>query len=256
MIDFNKKKLLASVLCANMFVSNLPIAAVASEISGVIPTGNTYNIEAAKVSGTTGFRHYDKFDLTQGDVANLIYKDNYSKFVNLVNSQVNTNGIVNTMKGNNFYNGHAIFVSPNGIVIGASGVLNVGSLSLITPSQSKFDSFKNAYDAGSLSNYEFDGNAYKALITDSHGNVVINGKILARGDVNVYGDTITIQGSSNNKAGIISGWNDTSMVLSDIDTAKNVFNNLVSNNITDTTNFALENGKIKISERIINLRSI
>ena len=246
MIDFNKKKLLASVLCANMFVSNLPIAAVASEISGVIPTGNTYNIEAAKVSGTTGFRHYDKFDLTQGDVANLIYKDNYSKFVNLVNSQVNINGIVNTMKGNNFYNGHAIFVSPNGIVIGASGVLNVGSLSLITPSQSKFDSFKNAYDAGSLSNYESDGNAYKVLITDSHGNVVINGKILARGDVNVYGDTITIQGSSNNKAGIISGWNDTSMVLSDIDTAKNVFNNLVSNNITDTTNFALENGKIKI----------
>ena len=244
-------KLIASILCANMFVMNMPIAAMASEISGITPTTNngvnTYNIEAAKTSGSTGFRHYDKFNLTQGDIANLIYKDNYSKFVNLVNNQVNINGIVNTMKGNNFYNGHAIFVSPNGIVIGASGVLNVGSLSLLTPSQSKFDDFKSAYNSGSLSPYEFGADKYKALITDSHGNVVINGKIFAREEVNVYGDTITIKGTDTDKAGIVAGWNDTSTTFSDVNAAKQVFNSLVSNNITDTTNYALdEKGKIKI----------
>ena len=111
------KKFIAAVLCANIPVMYTPIGAFASEISGVTPNGNIYNIEAAKVSGSTGFRHYDKFNLTQGDIANLKYGD-YTKFVNLVNNQVNINGIVNTMKGNNFYNGHAIFVSPSGIVIG------------------------------------------------------------------------------------------------------------------------------------------
>ena len=246
-------KLIASILCANMFVMNMPVTVMASEISGITPTTNngvnTYNIEAAQRSGSTGFRHYDKFNLTQGDIANLKYGD-YTKFVNLVNNQVNINGIVNTMKGNNFYNGHAIFISPNGIVIGSSGVLNVGSLSLLTPSQSKFDDFKSAYNSGSsdsLSPYEFGADKYKALITDSHGNVVINGKIFAREEVNVYGDTITIKGTDTDKAGIIAGWNDTSTTFSDVNAAKQVFNSLVSNNITDTTNYALdEKGKIKI----------
>ena len=96
----------------------MPVISTASEITGITPTGNTYNIEAAKVSGKTGFRHYDKSSLDKGDIANLKFKDSYNKFVNLVNSKITINGIVNTMKDNAFYNGHAIFVSPNGIVIG------------------------------------------------------------------------------------------------------------------------------------------
>ena len=242
-----KKKLFASILSAMFLVEfGLPVKVLASEISGFDQTSGTYNIEAVKVSGSTGFRHYDKFNLSQGDIANLKY-NNYTKFVNLVNNQVNINGIVNTMKGNNFYNGHAIFVSPNGIVIGASGVLNVGSLSLLTPSQSKFDSFTSAYDSGNLSTYVVGADDYKALITDSHGNIVINGKVLARGDVEMYGDNITIQGTATDKAGIIAGWKDNSKTtFNDLDAAKITFNSLVSNNITDTTNFALENGNVKI----------
>lgn len=114
----NIKKILASVLCVSIFTLYTPIGALASEISGVTPNGNTYNIEASKVSGSTGFRHYDKFNLSQGDVANLIYK-NYDKFVNLVNSQISINGLLNTINANGgFFNGHAIFVSPLGMVVG------------------------------------------------------------------------------------------------------------------------------------------
>ena len=54
--NFYKKKIIASVLCANMLFMNLPASVLASDITGVTPTGNTYNIEAAKVSGNTGFR--------------------------------------------------------------------------------------------------------------------------------------------------------------------------------------------------------
>ncbi len=240
------KRFIAAVLCMSMFVMNVPLVLYASDISGVTPNGNTYNIEAEKTSGETGFRHYEKFDLTSGDIANLIYKDTYSKFVNLVDSQISIDGIVNTMKNGNFYNGHAIFVSPNGIVVGANGVLNVGSLSMLTPSQDKFNDFVSAYGAGSLSPYQVGKDSYNGLITDSHGNIVINGKILSHGDVDLYGDTITIKGENGNTAGVIAGWNDSITKFSDLQSAKNTFNSLVSNNINDTTNFALVDGKIKI----------
>ena len=46
------------------------------------------------------------------------------------------------MRDGNFYNGHAIFISPNGMVVGASGVLNVGTLSVVTPAQDKYDGLK------------------------------------------------------------------------------------------------------------------
>ncbi|MBR1648384.1 MAG: leukotoxin LktA family filamentous adhesin, partial [Alphaproteobacteria bacterium] len=235
-----------AILNAAVMTVSFGGTAQASDITGITPTnGNTYNIEALKVSGSTGFREYNNFTLDDGDIANLIYKIGYDKFVNLVNNQVNINGIVNTMRDNNFFNGHAIFVSPNGVVIGASGVLNVGSLTLATPSQSKFDAMKNAYSGDTLSNYEVGKDKYKEILTDSHGNVVINGKIMARGDVEVYGDTITVKGTAQDKAGIIAGVKNQE-ILTDKARAKEVFNSLVSNNISDTADFALENGKIKI----------
>lgn len=242
-------RFIASLLCVCMFAMNAPVALFADEfISGVDPSGNTYNIEAEKISGDTGFRHYDNFYLQNDYVANLIYKDSYSKFVNLVDSQITIDGIVNTMKGGNFYNGHAIFVSPNGMVVGSSGLLNVGSLSVLTPSQDKFNDFKSEYfkSAYNLSSYVVGGSGYNGLITDSHGNIVINGKILSRGDVNLFGDTIAIQGLDGNKAGVVAGWQDSNTSFSDLQSAKNTFNSLVSNNITDATNFALKDGKIKI----------
>ena len=236
-------RLIASILCANMFLMNTPFGVLASEISGYNQTSGTYNIEAAKVSGSTGFRHYEKFNLSRNDVANLVYKD-YSKFVNLVNQQIEINGLVQTMKDGSFYNGHAIFVSPNGMVIGASGVLNVGSLSVLTPSLSKYNDFKSSYESGNLSSYEYDAASYKGLISDSQGNIIINGKILARDEVNLYGSDIKI-GDGSNRAGIIAGAN-TESSYGSADSARAAFDSLVSNNITNTNSFAISNGKLQI----------
>ena len=243
----NKKtasRLIASVLCANMFLMNLPLKVFSSEISGFEQTSGTFNIEAAKVSGSTGFRYYDKFNLSQGDIANLVYKNNYSKFVNLVNNQITIDGLVQTMKDGSFYNGHAIFVSPNGMLVGASGVLNVGSLSVLTPSSGKFSSFKDAYEADSLSSYQYDGDKYKELITDSQGNIIINGRIMAKEEVNLYGSDIKI-GDGSNRAGIIAG-NDNPTYYVSQDAARVAFDSLVSNNITNTTGFNLSDGKVQI----------
>lgn len=247
--NLNPRRIMAGILSVGVFfMYAVPLPVLASEISGVTKSGNVYNIEAAKLHGSTGFRHYDKFNLDKGDIANLQFRkgsQEYTKFVNLVNNKININGIVNTMKGNNFYNGHAIFVSPQGLVVGASGVLNVGALSVLTPSQSKFNTFKSNYDANTLTDYVYGAGKYNELVTDSHGAIHIKGKIISRGDVELYGDTISVKGTSTDKAGIIAGANG-SQVLTEEQAAKALFDELVANNIKETTNFALENGKVKI----------
>ena len=240
------RKIVSFITAYSMIFLNITPVLAQTNITGVQGNNGIYNIDAAKVSGSTGFRQYTDFTLDNGDVANLKFDQGYNKFVNLVDNQVNINGIVNTVKNNGFYNGHAIFVSPNGMVVGASGVLNVGSLSVLTPSNDKFDTFKDAYNNNNLSAYEHGATEYNNLIKDSHGNIIVNGKILSRKDVELYGKNVEIKGSSDNKAGIIAGWNDDSTKFENTDEAKTVFNNLVSNNITDATNFALENGKVKI----------
>ena len=260
MIYKNKigKRVFALLLCIFMLFFNTAPFVLAEDtvITGVNPIQqgghNVYNIDAAKISGNTGFRQYDNFKLYNNDVVNLLFKkgdQTYSNFVNLVNSQVVINSLVNTMRDGAFYNGHAIFVSPGGVVIGASGVLNVGALSLITPSQSTYNSFLGKYndqDLSKLSTYVPGANDYNALIKDSAGNIVVNGKILSRGDVNLYGKDVKIIGSDTSHAGIVSGLKDTNTTLTDYDTAKNLFDSLVSHNITDATTFDLQNGKIVV----------
>ena len=242
------KQILIKCAILNAVVMTLSFGAPASasDITGITPNGNIYNIEAAKVSGSTGFREYNNFNLDEGDVANLIYKSGYNKFVNLVDNKVNINGIVNTMRDNNFFNGHAIFVSPNGIVIGASGVLNVGSLTLATPSQAKFDAMKNAYNGSGLSAYEVGKDKYKEVLTDAQGNIIINGKIMARGDVEVYGKNITVEGTKENNAGIIAGVQNQNSAFINKEQAEQVFNSLVNSNIKQANTFNLEGGKLKL----------
>ncbi len=236
------KKIAASVFAANIISAIVPYSVLASDITGIIPKNGVYDITADKISGETGFRQYENFKLTQGDIANLQFiKDSaeYSKFINLVDNQVNINGILNTMKGNNFYNGHAIFVSPSGMVIGSSGVLNVGSFSAITPSQSTYNIFKDSYIENNLSGYEFGTDNYKGLITDSTGNIVVNGKIFARDEVNLYGKNINVQ-----NAGIIAGIQRNDNVINFNVQAETLFNNLVKSNITNAESFNLVGGKI------------
>lgn len=97
------------------------LSASAGMITGVKPEagadGNIYNINPSVNHGDVGFRLYNNFVLNEGEIANLIYKykdKDISTFVNLVNEQININGLVNTVRDGNFYNGHAIFASPNG----------------------------------------------------------------------------------------------------------------------------------------------
>ena len=93
----SQRRVIASILTGMFIVQQtMTLSVMASEISGVSANGNIFNIDPTHVSGDMGFRHYEKFNLDQGDIANLNYTD-ISSFVNLVDNQISINGIVNTV---------------------------------------------------------------------------------------------------------------------------------------------------------------
>ena len=231
----NKRKLVASLLTVCFLAhQTMALNVMASTITGVQNNNGVFNITPGAVNGTTGFRQYKDFNLSEGDIANLIFKygaKNLERFVNLVDNQININGIVNSMRDGNFYNGQAVFVSPNGMVVGASGVLNVGSLAVYTPNSDDFKNYKKHYLTQDL-----------AMVKEGTSNVTINGKVISRGDVEVLAKTATIGAN----AGIISGVKGNTDVFNSAAQANALFSQLVNTEATSGNQFAAENGNIVI----------
>ena len=222
-------------------------AGYTTNITGVEGVGGVYDINPTALKDTTGFRHYKDFDLSQGDVANLILKygsKNIGTFVNLVDNQVNIQGIVNTMRNGQFSPGHAVFVSPNGMVVGASGVLNVGSLSVFTPTDANYKKYVQ-----NPTNFSYTENPQ-----DTTSDILIKGKVLSRGDINLQGANVIMHEGS----AIVNGINSSVLILSR-QQADNIFNNIVNTgSLTGTASFANKDGKIVIrtnsADGMLNIR--
>ena len=234
------KKLMIGVIAAFLSVTSVYAASEITGIEGVPGApggGNIFNIHPEATNGDVGYRHYDQFQLGQGDIANLLYQlgvKDIDTFINLVDGKIDINGIVNTMRGNNFYDGHAIFISPNGMVVGASGVLNVGSLSVVTPSSTTYNGLKNDYNQ---THKVFDNiNKISELKDDSNAAIDIKGDIIARSGIDLRGTDIDISGR------LINGVNRINL-LSDKAQADAVFNNLVNTDGMLTAN-AIQNGSL------------
>ena len=232
----NKKQLFIATVAVALSVSS---AFAVSDITGVTGNNGIYNITPEKVNSDVGYRKYDNFTLGEGDIANLIYKYGTSKeietFVNLVQNGVNINGILNTMRDGNFYNGRAIFISPNGLTVGASGVLNVGSLSVMTPTTTEYDKLKGQYAAGNYENI----NNFSHLLNraENVGNITINGKILAKDGVQLRGGQINVGA----QGAIVNGIKEQN-ALTSVAQAERLFNNLVNTDGIKTASAFERNG--------------
>lgn len=223
----NKKQLIAATLVALLSVST----ANATDITGVTGNNGTYNINPEQINGDVGYRYYNNFNLSSGDIANLIYEGykngeirDLNTFINLVNNQVQIHGLLNALKSDG--TGHAVFISPKGMVVGASGVLNVGTLSVVTPTETNFNKMHTEYNSGNFTTI----NNISAMRnnTPTHNNnyggnaaVDIQGKILARNGVDIRGSQVDVSGT------IVNGYNGVTL-LSNKTQADNIFNQLVN----------------------------
>lgn len=97
--------------------------------------GNVSDVHTGTVSGQTGFNSFSTFDVYQGHTANLYLPEGTKNLINLVHDKIsNIDGVLNAFKDGKI-GGNVFFLNPNGIAVGASGVINVGALTLATPTK-------------------------------------------------------------------------------------------------------------------------
>ena len=310
-LGIKKKRVVAFMLSLLLIMQqSLTYQVVASEITSANGTpikgeGGVWNIRPDAANGDVGFKQFDKIDLSQGDILNFIYnymsqKEGYTwngstfgkdyvesydnpinTFVALVNQGVKIDGIVNALQnvgGALKSDGNLMIISPGGMVVGASGVLNVGNLSVIAPTPSSYDALTKNLNLpqeesywisdvkitgengdSNIHNWQFDktydSNRVIAIKTDKtidtsslvsgaeSGAISINGKVAARGDVNMQGGQVNVNGLV--VAGI--GNNHTEALTGDV-AANALFDSLVNtDNMGSGNTFVNNNGNITIT---------
>ena len=145
-------KIFSTTMAATFALTPLAQIASAAEVTNNIVRTDGTNINfvnhvadiyAEKVKNEIGINRFKYFDLAQGNIANLYFKeqngsDVASKLVNLVQNQINVAGAVNAIKDGKI-GGDLFFLSPKGMVVSGSGVINAGSLNVAVPTQDFFD---------------------------------------------------------------------------------------------------------------------
>ncbi|MCL2800106.1 MAG: leukotoxin LktA family filamentous adhesin, partial [Endomicrobia bacterium] len=218
-----KRKIIAWVVAASFLCSQTGFAQMivtdGKTDTTVNVNGNVTDIHTNTVSGNTGFNSFKQFDVWMNNTVNLHLKDNMNNLVNLVHdSATKIDGVLNAFK-NGKIGGNVFFLNPNGIAVGATGIVNVGALTLATPTKEFMDSvISSDKSVSSL--------VTKAILA---GDIPINptGTISVKGKINAY-DGVGIDGGNVEiaKTGEIktlkaseivnmSGVNDTEVVIKD-----------------------------------------
>ena len=123
-----------------------PVTAMAQTVINPVKGGATVdkvnehvtNVWAGTVVNDVALNVFKQFDVGANDIANMYFKEKdgnveASNLVNMVGSRININGTVNAIH-NKKIGGNLYFLSSDGIAVGAGGVVNAGTLTLMTPS--------------------------------------------------------------------------------------------------------------------------
>lgn len=155
----------------------------------ITANGNRYDIHTEKFvnNNKTGINRFDKFSLDAGNIANL-HLNNASgtisadRLLNFVNQQIKVDGTVNAVKDGKI-GGDLIFVSPQGMAVGSTGVINAGSFTAVAPTQDEYETW-----TGALGNSVLEAD----LFTDSYWSNLQSGDVPLNPNA-----VITVAGSIN-----------------------------------------------------------
>ena len=188
------RSLIAIFLVISFFLSDLAVGLVyAADIvidgkteTQVIVSNNITDITTNTISGVNAINSFKIFNVAQSNVVNLYIPDTATNLINLVhNERSEIYGMLNSIKDGQI-GGNVYFLIPHGILVGESGVINVGSLAMITPTNDFMGGFFN-----DLTGKPFELSIQQVLegqvpISDS-GLVTIKGKVNAISDINIQG---------------------------------------------------------------------
>lgn len=233
-------KVLSALLAAGLVMS--PAAVLAADTSDTSKitdaSGNDYkadnnvfNIYAQKYIGkNSAINQFQNFQLDAHKIANMYFRMrggdtvNVDNLLNFVDHRIDINGTLNAIKDGKI-GGNLFFLSPGGMVVGKSGVINTGSLYVMAPSltQDLTDFANGAYGDTEL---EAIKNGAANIRLNASGTISVLGKINAANDVKLYaakvavgknltGDTIdgTAAGGIETGAAIETGVTDFSQLV-------------------------------------------
>ena len=155
-------------------------------------TGNRTAITTNTISNGTAFNSFSNFEEGVGQQVDLYVPNQAGNLVNIVrNGPVVVNGVLNSYKSGRI-GGNVFFSDSHGFIVGQSGTINVGALTVNTPT-SKFldgvigaDGKVNDAAAGQL----MSGN----VPLSDDGVISISGTINARNGITLQGQSVAIYG--------------------------------------------------------------
>ena len=151
--------------------------------------GTQYDITNQQVNNGNALNKFDKFGITQHDVANLHMGDAAHQ-INLVKDRINIDGVVNAIKDNKI-GGDVYFFSNAGIAVGKTGVFNVGRLTLGTNA-----AYGEALYNGGMEKHLAQSAAAQAKAVSGGSDISLKGKVYAEGDVVLGAGSVTLEGAS------------------------------------------------------------
>jgi filamentous hemagglutinin family protein len=155
--------------------------------------GNTTNVITSTFKNGNAFNSFSKFNVEAGKTVNLVVPGSATNLINLVHNEASIiEGTLNSLKGGQI-GGNVFLVNPHGVTVGSAGVINVGSLTAITPTQEFMDNFFAGYHNPSDA-------AVNAVLTNTApinpGAQILNsGVINAITDVTLSADSIVNTGA-------------------------------------------------------------
>ena len=168
-----------------------PIASSAQQIvtdgrtaTSLSVQGRVTDVTTASIVGPNAFNSFQRFDVWSGNTVNLHVPQAASNLINLIHGDTTRiDGILNTVQGGNI-GGNVFFLNPNGIVVGRDGIINAGSLTLITPTKSFTDSF---FDASGMPGAAATAQILAGQVPISaSGLVFVQGRINASTDIHIH----------------------------------------------------------------------
>lgn len=171
--------------------------------------GNVTNIWADKVVSNSAVNVFKDFQLDANNIANMYFNTkggsgaDAANLVNFVNSRIDINGTVNAVQ-NSQIGGNLFFLSKEGMAVGKSGVINTGSLYVMTPATGidinsqeynyTYEGLQGTFDSGAEANINTALNRMQALNIplNASGTISVLGKVNATGDVKMAAAKIGI----------------------------------------------------------------
>ena len=194
-------KRLVAVLTAQCLIgSNMVLAAAQIVVDGRTQTqlqtqGPVTDVTTQTVQGRNGYNSFSRFDVHRGNTVNLHVPNAAQNLINLVHDKgTRIDGVLNSYRQGKI-GGNVYFANPHGMVVGSSGVVNVGALSVTTPTQQFMDGFFDAAGKPSAgaTRQLLDGTAP----VNGEANIDIQGQVNTLGDARLHGGNVTIVGDIN-----------------------------------------------------------